>query len=137
MMNRKKFYLIIVIILATFLVTVYLFSRGRLRFAGEQGSDIKDITQVKYSIDVQGCLNLTSNIKGAKASISSNENSFSEVVDLPSRKCVPVGKYLLSIYARDYRTSQSDIVVSENQDVTIKTSLEPIGSSEDEESVIY
>lgn len=131
-MNRKKFYFIIILILVVFLVLVYFISRRAVRLGGNQAT-IRDITKIEYAQGIEGCLDLSSGTEGAKASISSNENSFSEVVELPVSKCVPVGKYLLSVYAKNYRSHQSDIIVSEGQSVSIKVDLEFIGQSEDEE----
>lgn len=133
-MNRKKFYLIIGAIIILFLAFLYFFTTGRLGFNEKQ--TVLDTTKAEYSNEVLGCVTLSSNATGASVSISSVENSYQKISQLPIRECVPVGKYLFSVYANSYKTHQSDVTITQGQDIDLKTDLEYIGQSEDEESNI-
>lgn len=134
-MNRKKLYIIIVILLIVFLVFIYFFTRGGLGFNANQS--IKDTTKVAYDEDKKGCLKLVSGTEGAKASISSTENSFSEIVELPTTSCVPVGNYLVSIYANNHRSNQRDVFVGSGEEILISVDLKFIGRTQDEEKISF
>lgn len=130
MQKKKTILLILLVLVALLILTYFLFVRVA---RNNQSGEFQDVTKIDYSLGKTGCLNISSKTPGTKASISSLDNSFQKIVDLPVRECVPIGEVMISIYAGEYKTYQVDVEVKKDEEQTISADLKYVGNSEDPE----
>jgi len=122
----KKYFLIFAIILiaVTIGASIY-FSKGRSK-------PRSDITNIPYTEESLGQLEVKSQPELINVTIGSLENSFLETKQTPFKIQLPSGKYLITGFKTNYKNYEKIIEIKKGQESTLEIKLDFVGEDIEE-----